>query len=150
MIGEGIAGLRADALAVDGQQVYLAGRWATNYDRSVLFRWDGSRWNQIGSFSKQDGFVSSMVVMGRNLYVGGKFDSMAGVPVNNIAQWDGSRWRSLGTGLPGCSEWFQFGLEHGGFGREIVCGWKFWDGGWEGVGEFCDLDGRAVISIFDF
>ena len=32
------------------------------------------------------------------LVVGGNFDTIAGVTVNNIAAWDGASWRALGSG----------------------------------------------------
>jgi trimeric autotransporter adhesin len=136
MVGGSIEGLRADALAVSGEQVYLAGRWSTNYYNTVLFRWDGNQWSQIGSFSKQDGFVSSMVVMGRNLYVGGKFDSIAGVPVNNIAQWDGSKWRSLGSGLQDGANGSSLVWSMVGAGGKLYVGGSFGTAGGKESGNF--------------
>jgi hypothetical protein len=32
------------------------------------------------------------------LYAGGSFDSVSGVPARNIAVWDGSAWHALGDG----------------------------------------------------
>src|SRR5688572_235497 len=36
---------------------------------------------------------------GPALYIGGRFSSVAGVPVSLIAKWDGSSWTSLGSGM---------------------------------------------------
>jgi hypothetical protein len=33
-----------------------------------------------------------------HLYVGGRFDSINGVPANNLARWDGSQWSEVGGG----------------------------------------------------
>jgi hypothetical protein len=34
-----------------------------------------------------------------NLYIGGNFTSVGGVPANNIAKWNGSNWSALGSGV---------------------------------------------------
>ena len=40
-----------------------------------------------------------------NVYVGGLFSSVDGVPVSNIARWDGNSWSALGSGLAGNSSY---------------------------------------------
>jgi hypothetical protein len=37
-------------------------------------------------------------MIGSNLYAGGRFDTVGGMQVNNIAKWDGSAWSALGIG----------------------------------------------------
>jgi trimeric autotransporter adhesin len=99
MLGGVIEGLRMDALAVQGQQVYLAGRWSTNFDNAAIFRWDGAAWHPLVELSQTNGFIAAMATLNGHLYIGGVFDSIAGVRMNNLAQWDGVTWRSLGTGI---------------------------------------------------
>src|SRR5678816_2435110 len=36
-----------------------------------------------------------------NLYIGGNFKSVNGVPASNVAVWNGSTWNSLGSGITG-------------------------------------------------
>jgi hypothetical protein len=38
---------------------------------------------------------------GMNLYVGGSFTAVGGVPANYIAKWDGASWSALGSGMNG-------------------------------------------------
>ena len=48
-----------------------------------------------------DGEVSVIAVNGNDVYVGGWFSNIRGLPVNNIAKWDGSNWSALGSGVTG-------------------------------------------------
>jgi trimeric autotransporter adhesin len=135
LIGETIPALQADALAVSGQQVYLAGEWPTNH-KAAVFRWNGSQWSQISGLLKEDTGVTSMAVMNNKLYVGGVFDSIGGVRANNIAQWDGSRWRSLGSGV-----------QDGDYGYTLI--WDMLSSGGKLYlgGNFNSVDGKASGKI---
>lgn len=66
------------------------------------FRWDGAAWHAIpGTFFSSSGAlaVTAMKVFGGDLIVTGRFASVNGVAVNNIARWDGNQWSALGDGL---------------------------------------------------
>ncbi len=41
--------------------------------------------------------------MGNNLYAGGSFTNMGGVPAARVAKWDGTNWFALGSGIGGRS-----------------------------------------------
>src|SRR5712692_9836969 len=43
--------------------------------------------------------IEAIAVSGSNLYVGGIFDSVAGVGATNIALWNGATWSPLGQGI---------------------------------------------------
>lgn len=43
--------------------------------------------------------ISAMIVFNRELVLAGKFTSVDGVAVNNIAKWNGSTWSALGSGV---------------------------------------------------
>lgn len=104
-------GVEAFAFSPDGS-VYASGAFltATNDDGTAvnvngIAEWDGSQWWPLG-----DGvtggvygffYVDALAVSGTNLYAGGYFSSMGGVPASYIAQWNGSEWSSLGSGLDG-------------------------------------------------
>ena len=44
------------------------------------------------------GKVRALLPAHDSLYIGGTFDSVAGMPAHHIALWDGKQWDSLGTG----------------------------------------------------
>jgi len=56
--------------------------------------WD-ARFGPAGS----DGVIYTAAISGTNLYVGGSFTLVGGVPTRNIARWDGAAWSALGTGV---------------------------------------------------
>src|SRR5437879_5161961 len=45
----------------------------------------------------------AIAVQGSDVYVGGRFSSINGINVTNIAKWDGTDWKSLGGGIRGRS-----------------------------------------------
>ena len=70
---------------------------------NYVARWDGSLWSQLGA-SDNDGvnaIVSSLVVAGHTLYVGGAFTRAGGGLVYHVARWNGTSWANLGSGLEG-------------------------------------------------
>jgi trimeric autotransporter adhesin len=87
-----------NALAVYAGSLLAAGRDSDS--TAGVYRWTGTSWQSIGTLS---GFIPSAntlsVVDGR-LVVCGRFSSVDGVPVSNIAEWDGSHWKPLGAKLP--------------------------------------------------
>ena len=64
-----------------------------------IVRWAG-RWEPVGSFN---GPISPWAVFddgnGQALYIAGKFESVAGSPVRDIARWDGAQWSGVGGGV---------------------------------------------------
>jgi hypothetical protein len=90
------------ALAVDGDNLYVGGRFGTAGGISArrVAMWDGKGWSALGSGlgSWRDDYVAALAVDGNgNLYAGGYFP-MAGSG-DHIARWDGSSWHSLGYGM---------------------------------------------------
>jgi hypothetical protein len=45
--------------------------------------------------------IGAMLVEGADLVIGGDFESLDGVTLNNLGVWNGETWTALGTGLPG-------------------------------------------------
>jgi hypothetical protein len=67
-----------------------------------LARWNGSFWDSLSikpfisdNWSGSSGVVLALAVINNELYVGGSFDTVTGVPVTGIAKWNGSIWSSL-------------------------------------------------------
>jgi hypothetical protein len=79
--------------------------------------------------------VTSVESFRGEIIVGGSFDSVGGVPVNNLARWDGSTWHPLGSGIEGVVWDLQVynddlivGGEFTGAGGLPVQGIARWDG----------------------
>ena len=114
-LGSGIGDTNADVFALtcdSSGNLYEGGDFTSAGDVSAtnIAEWNGSSWSALGSGVSGAVFapgrlgytgpeVSSLAVVGDNLYVGGIFTLAGGVSVNNVARWDGSSWTALGAGL---------------------------------------------------
>jgi trimeric autotransporter adhesin len=86
------------ALAVDGNNVYVAGSMLTHAGAvqvSGLARWDGSQWSGLGNSS--GGAIYTMAAKGGRLYVGGYNVFIGDKAVSAVAMWDGAAWSSPAT-----------------------------------------------------
>ncbi len=65
--------------------------------------WNGSAWQLIGTVSANGVVpeVEAITVHQGDLYIGGRFDVVAGAPATNIARWNGTSWSGLGSGVTG-------------------------------------------------
>ena len=59
-----------------------------------LVKWNGSKWSAVGAGFDKASFaqIRAMEVFNNKLYVGGGFDSIAGIKLKNLAVWDGINW----------------------------------------------------------
>lgn len=102
-LGSGILGdpgaTQVGALALDGNNLYVGGRFTTagGISASHIAKWDGSNWSAVGGGMNDS--VTCLLVVGNNLYAGGTFTTAGGVSANHIAKWDGSSWSPLGSGM---------------------------------------------------
>jgi hypothetical protein len=99
-----VNGQLVTALAVSGTDLYVGGNFTTAGGASAnkIARWDGSAWYALGTSTANglgsNSYVYALAAVGSDVYVGGVFDSAAGVAAQNIAHWDGTAWHALGTG----------------------------------------------------
>ena len=68
-----------------------------------LARWDGTDWSSLpaGAASGLDGPARALAANGSDVYLGGDFTQVGGVPASRVARWDGHRWSALGEGVDG-------------------------------------------------
>jgi hypothetical protein len=110
-LGNGVNG-PVHALVIHNQELVAGGKFTSAGDVHALniARWNGSQWSTLGSgvTGVPNPFVrirpppvSSLVVWGDDLYVGGDFAVAGEISATNIACWNGQNWSSVGGGLPG-------------------------------------------------
>ena len=115
---------RVRTLAVLGRDLYAGGTFtrAGNVNTTNIAKWNGTEWEDMDGGVTHDesifsaGTVGALAIGGNDLYVGGSFLRVGGIPASRIAKWDGRRWSELGSGIGGSPV--------GGDGRgvsELVC-----------------------------
>lgn len=121
-------------------------QWDYPFNASVNIEYDRSRTPR----------VCSLLFTAGNLYMGGDFSAVNGVPARNIARWDGTRWSALGPdildGTVRCMTSDGHNLYAGGrfvFADRIHTGAVArWDGkSWNGLPKFIPND--RTSRLFD-
>jgi len=76
-------GTRFQALASDGRYLYGGGRHYGFYTtHTSILRWDGTNWSKIGNIYGLS--IHAMAVRDSELYVGGDFTELGGIPASHI------------------------------------------------------------------
>ncbi|MEO6046618.1 MAG: T9SS type A sorting domain-containing protein, partial [Candidatus Kapaibacterium sp.] len=94
------------AVAVSGDDIYIGGDFtvAGGVRSPRVARWNSidNRWYPLGNGIDSAGsFVRSLAVIGSDLYAGGYFKSVSGVPARSLAKWNGTSWSEPGGGVGG-------------------------------------------------
>ena len=104
-LGEGVNGA-VRALAVYGSSLYVGGSFtqAGGVPSEALARWDDAAqsWSASGSLALDGGTPAVYAIAtsaGGDVYVGGNFTAVGGIPVHNLARLDGSGWHDMGGGV---------------------------------------------------
>ncbi|MCX6297459.1 MAG: T9SS type A sorting domain-containing protein, partial [Bacteroidetes bacterium] len=66
-----------------------------------ILKWDGTAWSNYITSSSGG---SNIAIYGSDLFLGGGFDTVAGLYTNGIAHWNGMRWLAFGNGTNGVIE----------------------------------------------
>lgn len=88
------------AFASGGGKLYAGG---LGLDTTVapLRTWDGMNWTTLASAKGSSAVVFALSFRSNQLFVGGAFSEIAGVPARGLARWDGERWTEVGGGVGG-------------------------------------------------
>src|SRR6185503_3465325 len=87
-----------NTIAVNGSDIYVAGVSVCCLgNQPSISKWNGNKWTSFGVLNAT-GSVQALKFVGTDLYAGGTFSSIDGVPASNIAKWNGSAWSALGSG----------------------------------------------------
>ena len=100
--GNGGAGsYTAWAITRFNNELYVGGWFNSlgNTKAALIGKWNGISWDSIPvqPFKKneQNCIVYALEVINNELYMGGIFDTVAGIPMQSIAKWNGSNWTDL-------------------------------------------------------
>lgn len=104
-IGDGAITYPTEAIVASGSDVYLGGGFqnaAGIVTADYVAKWNGSAWSALGSNGAGNGAVDytvyALALSGSDLYVGGVFQNVAGLPTaDRVARWNGSAWSALGS-----------------------------------------------------
>jgi trimeric autotransporter adhesin len=93
------------AIAEYGGQVFVGGTFQLAGGAALpnIARWTGGQWASAGTVGVGlglDAAGSTTILVGTNVYVGGKFSRAGALSVNRVARWTGSGWAPLGGQLP--------------------------------------------------
>jgi hypothetical protein len=90
------------SLAILGDRLVAGGsfRSAGGQPLPGIAAWDGSRWTPLGEgglspTAQGASVVRALQTLGNDLYIGGAFDGVGGVPASGLARWDGAAWHAV-------------------------------------------------------
>lgn len=97
-----------NSIVIDGDIIYVGGQFTnaggTPVQNVARYSISSRTWaNVTGGISGTNAFVSTIMLDGDNVYVGGTFSRAGSLTVNNIAIWNRTTqaWSALGTGVQG-------------------------------------------------
>ncbi len=136
------------ALAVSGGTVYVGGQFsrAGGVSATNIAQWDGHTWAALGSGVGTTGgpdSVSTIVVSGTEVYVGGLFASAGGVSASSVARWNGSTWSALGSGTGGAGAVFALAVSNG----KLYAGGRFSQAGGGSANNIAQWDGHTWTPL---
>jgi len=138
-----------------GPALYAGGRFGgVSVPAWNIARWDGVRWEGVATSmglrpGSSETVVRAMAVFddgsGPAIYVGGAFESVDGVPANNIARWDGSTWSAVGAGTS--TDVFALTTYDDGNGEALYAAGRFASVGGEPFNRIARWDGAAWTPL---
>src|SRR5688500_9324969 len=105
--GQALGEWSVNAVHVTGDTMYVAGVFdEVGGVRAVNIAMYDKRtgvWSSLGtdSSSGPNGHLTTLAMHDGDLYVGGTFTAIAGIPAHSVARWDGSQWHAVGNGFMG-------------------------------------------------
>lgn len=136
-----LGGVRA--FAAIGSDLYVGGSFtsAGGNPANYVAKWDGTGWSALGSgvgvLNAPNQSVSSLAVIGNDLYVGGRFPTAGGNLASNIAKWDGNSWSALGSGVNGIVTSLTV------IGNDLYVGGSFTQAGGQPANHLAKWDGKS-------
>jgi len=97
-------GANGDPLVIirHDSELYVGGNITMNLQGGgraySIGKWNGIKWDTIPVqpfIDNMTRLIFAMASINNELYIGGIFNLVAGIPVNSLAKWDGNNWSSL-------------------------------------------------------
>jgi hypothetical protein len=120
---------------------------------ACLRKWNGVSWLPVGSFTALGApSVRALRVWNDGtrpaLYVAGRFQTVDGTTVNNIAKWDGSSWTALGSGMTETNaQVLSLEVFHDGSGDALYAAGGFAQAGGVSTGAVARWNGTSWSSL---
>jgi hypothetical protein len=137
-----------NAIAIQGNNLVVGGSFRTanfspNSQSTNIALHNGVEWLPMSGGVNSN--VNAIVVLGGDVYAGGRFNMAGGVQAGRIARWDGSGWSSLGSGIVGSGNISVFGLADAG--GNIYAGGNFTNAGGITVSRIAKWDGASWSAL---
>ena len=99
--GQGVSGNQVNAIAVQGNHLYIAGEFTNvaGIAANNVAHWDGSKWEAMGNGIRSTAY--SIAIVGNEVYVGGDVGPDPNSAASFLVKWDGMTWATVGGGLNG-------------------------------------------------
>lgn len=90
-------------LSILDDTLYVAGDFAYGGSQSTVYKLVNGNWEQVGGVFNESSWSSTkkLITYDTLLISGGRFSSVGGVSIDNIASWNGTTWSAMGAGLNG-------------------------------------------------
>lgn len=82
-------------LAWNRGRLYASGLTAGLTTNCAVMVFDGNQWSKFADFNGSLVQILCMAFVGDDLYVGGIFNSVNGIPARSLARWNGNAWSDL-------------------------------------------------------
>lgn len=81
--------------------LYTGGDYPYVGSQSKVYKLENGNWEQVGGIFDESSWSSTkkLITYDSILVSGGRFSSIGGVPISNVAAWDGSTWNPMGNGF---------------------------------------------------
>lgn len=87
--------------SVFNDTLYTGGDYPYVGSQSKIYKLENGSWEPVGGIFDESSWSSTkkLITFDSILVSGGRFSSIGGVPINNVAAWDGNSWNPMGDGL---------------------------------------------------
>jgi hypothetical protein len=143
----GVSTFTVSALAFQGTDLVLGGNFTAapfgGTSSTNVVKHNGTDWVPLGNGVNSN--VLSILVVGSDIYAGGRFTNASGVPVSRLAKWNGSAWTDLAGGVTGTGSFSVSALAS--VGTDIYAAGSFTNAGGVDVNRIAKWNGTGWSAL---